>query len=362
MSYQTLYRKYRPNNFDLVYGQQNIVTALKNAIKNNKISHAYLFSGPRGTGKTTCAKIFAKAVNCLNQQKGNACNKCENCISISNNQSTDIIEIDAASNNGVDEIRELRDKINFVPSSSKYKVYIIDEVHMLSIGAFNALLKTLEEPPEYVIFILATTEINKIPLTILSRCQRFDFKNITHNEMKKCLSNIIEKEQINIEEDAIDEIIYSSNGAMRDGIMLLDQANTYCDNIISKKIIEDLSGSIPDSEIIEFIKLILNRKYKEQLITIENWEKSSKDFNVIINKMIKIIKNNLISKKIKNNKLEIDTSETNMYILLDNFFSMLDIMRKTHDKKSVFEVEIIKISDQISDNVSRETLSTNIKS
>ena len=230
MAYQTLYRKYRPKSFDLVYGQDVIVKTLKNVIKNNKLSHAYLFTGPRGTGKTSCAKLFAKAINCLdNTSTGDACNKCENCLSFNNNSNPDIIEIDAASNNGVDEIREIKNKVNLVPAMSKYKVYIIDEVHMLSIGAFNALLKTLEEPPEYIIFILATTEPQKLPTTVISRCQRFDFKSISRESMKQCLENIIQKEKINIDTAALDEIILNSNGGMRDAIGMLDQAFAFSD-------------------------------------------------------------------------------------------------------------------------------------
>jgi len=198
MAYQTLYRKYRPKTFELVYGQDTIVRTLKNVIKNKKLSHAYLFTGPRGTGKTSSAKLFAKAINCLNNKNGDACNECENCKSFNENSNPDIIEMDAASNNGVDEIREIKNKVNLVPSVSKYKVYIIDEVHMLSIGAFNALLKTLEEPPEYIIFILATTDPQKLPATIISRCQRFDFTSISHDKMKECLENIVKEEKIYI--------------------------------------------------------------------------------------------------------------------------------------------------------------------
>ena len=189
--YQALYRKYRPSRFDDVVGQDTIVQTLKNAITNNKLTHAYLFSGPRGTGKTSTAKILAKTINCQNLKGLEPCNECDSCIQINNKQSTDIIEIDAASNNGVDEIRELKSKVNLVPSNSKYKVYIIDEVHMLSTGAFNALLKTLEEPPSHILFILATTEAHKIPATILSRCQRFDFKKISVNKIIENLKKIV---------------------------------------------------------------------------------------------------------------------------------------------------------------------------
>ena len=204
MSYKVLYRKYRPDDFENVVGQEYTVGMLKNAISSSKHAHAYIFTGPRGTGKTSSAKIFAKALNCENPENGNPCNKCSACLSFKDNP--DVIEIDAASNNGVDEIRELINKVKLVPSNSKYKVYIIDEVHMLTTAAFNALLKTLEEPPKHIIFILATTEPHKIPSTILSRCQRFDFKKISINDIKTRLTYICEQEDINIDEDAIELI------------------------------------------------------------------------------------------------------------------------------------------------------------
>src|SRR5574344_247028 len=216
--YQALYRKYRPANFNEVVGQEVIIDTLKNAVSNNKISHAYLFNGPRGTGKTSIAKIFAKTVNCTCLKETTPCDICVSCTQINNKQSTDIIEIDAASNNGVDEIREIRNKVNLVPSTGKYKVYIIDEVHMLTQGAFNALLKTLEEPPKHIIFILATTEPQKIPLTILSRCQRFDFKKLTISEITSQLYNIVKNEKIKVSDDVINEIAKLSGGGMRDAI------------------------------------------------------------------------------------------------------------------------------------------------
>ena len=223
MSYTALYRKWRPNDFTDVKGQDHIVTTLKNQIKADRIGHAYLFCGTRGTGKTTIAKILAKAVNCERPVDGSPCNECETCKSITAGTSMNVIEIDAASNNGVDNIREIRDEVQYSPTSGKYKVYIIDEVHMLSIGAFNALLKTLEEPPAYVIFILATTEAHKIPITILSRCQRYDFKRISIDTITERLSELMISEKVNVEEKALRYIAKAADGSMRDALSLLDQ-------------------------------------------------------------------------------------------------------------------------------------------
>ena len=221
--YQVLYRKYRPKVFSDVYGQDHVTSTLKNEIKNGRISHAYLFTGSRGTGKTTCAKILAKAVNCEHNIDGEPCNECEVCKGLDNGSIYDVVEIDAASNNGVDNIRELRDDTNYAPTRGKYRVYIIDEVHMLSTGAFNALLKTLEEPPAHVIFILATTEVHKLPATILSRCQRFDFKRIQPETMAKRLNQVAEAEGITLESDAALLIARIADGALRDGLSILDQ-------------------------------------------------------------------------------------------------------------------------------------------
>ena len=223
MSYTALYRKFRPDNFEDVKGQEHIVTTLKNQIRANRIGHAYLFTGTRGTGKTTVAKIFAKAVNCENPVEGSPCGECAVCKSIASGASMNVIEIDAASNNGVDNIREIVDEVSYSPAEGKYKVYIIDEVHMLSIGAFNALLKTLEEPPSYVIFILATTEVHKIPITILSRCQRYDFRRITIDTIADRMRELMDTEQVQIEEKALKYVAKMADGSMRDGLSLLDQ-------------------------------------------------------------------------------------------------------------------------------------------
>ena len=372
MAYQTLYRKYRPKTFELVYGQDVIVKTLKNVIKNDKLSHAYLFTGPRGTGKTSSAKLFAKAINCLNNKDGDACNECENCKSFNNNSNPDIIEIDAASNNGVDEIREIKNKVSLVPSMSKYKVYIIDEVHMLSIGAFNALLKTLEEPPEYIIFILATTEPQKIPATIISRCQRFDFKSISHDKMKQCLENIISKENISIDAGAIEEIINNSKGGMRDAIGLLDQASAFCNNNITANDIEELSGNISIKQIRTFLSNIMQKEYNVIFDSISNYSSNGKDFALICEKIINYIREGILYKKKINTDKILDEdknifdklSDTDLYDLIDYLSDTLVKVKNSYQKELTFEVQMIQMIDKIfnkESNVSRETSINEIK-
>lgn len=294
MAYKSLYRKYRPTTFDDVSGQTFIIKTLKNAIATNKISHAYLFSGTRGTGKTTIAKIFAKNVNCMNLIDGNVCGKCEICTTENTDDIQDIIEIDAASNNGVDEIRELKNKIKLAPVLCKYKVYIIDEVHMLSTGAFNALLKTLEEPPSHVIFILATTEPQKIPITIISRCQRFDFKKLSIIDIKNRLKYIAEKEHINITDDCLDEIAKMSDGAMRDAIGLLDQVSSFNEDSITIDDIYQISGSVPFKKIYELIDSYINEDIENILKTTEEIYNEGKDFTKLTFDMLSIFKDVLI--------------------------------------------------------------------
>ena len=257
MSYTALYRKFRPDIFEDVKGQEHIVTTLKNQIKANRIGHAYLFTGTRGTGKTTIAKLFAKAVNCENPVDGSPCGQCRCCRTISAGASVNVIEIDAASNSGVDNIREIVDEVSYSPVEGKYKVYILDEVHMLSIEAFNALLKTLEEPPSYVIFILATTEVHKLPITILSRCQRYDFRRISIDTITDRLSELMEKEQISVEEKALRYIAKTADGSMRDALSLLDQciAFHFGETLTYDKVL-DVLGAVDTSVFARLLEMI----------------------------------------------------------------------------------------------------------
>ena len=296
MSYKSLYRKYRPMRFEDVCGQQFIVKTLSNAIKNNKIGHAYLFCGTRVTGKTTIAKIFAKLVNCLNPLDNVPCGECEICLNENTDEIPDIIEIDAASNNGVDEIRELKNKIKLMPVMCKYKVYIIDEVHMLSTGAFNALLKTLEEPPEHVIFILATTEPQKLPITIISRCQRFDFKKINVLDISKRLKYISQKEGIDIDDEAIEEIAKLSEGAMRDAIGLLDQISSFADSKITVEDIYTIRGSVSNRVLIELIEKYIDNDASSILSIVDDIYLSGKDFYRLSEDILVFYRNMLISK------------------------------------------------------------------
>lgn len=297
MAYKSLYRKYRPQSFEEVYGQEYIVKTLCNAIESNRISHAYLFNGTRGTGKTTIAKIFAKTVNCLDLKDNKPCGKCMVCKCENTEEIPDIIEIDAASNNGVDEIRELKNKIKLMPVMCKYKVYIIDEVHMLSTGAFNALLKTLEEPPEHVIFILATTEPQKLPITIISRCQRFDFKKINIEKIIERLEYISKKEKIKISKDALEEIAKISDGAMRDAIGLLDQLSSYTNKEINVDNIYELKGSISKDELFKLTNYYISGDIENLLNQIEIIYNNGKSFYLLVEDMLILFRNVLVCKK-----------------------------------------------------------------
>lgn len=294
MAYQALYRKYRPNTFADFVDQDSVKKILVNSIKNNKISHAYLFSGPRGIGKTSIAKIFAKAINCENFSKnGDVCNECAHCIE-ANNQSVDIIEIDAASNNGVDQIRDLKNKISIVPSNLNYKVYIIDEVHMLTNSAFNALLKTLEEPPSYVVFILATTEFYEVPETIVSRCQCYSFGRISQTSLEKRLRFISDEEKIDITDDAISEIAEYANGGLRDAISMLDKIRSFTNEKITVDIFKSINGMISQEEINRFYKDIFDKNVPDILEIVNKINESGYDFKNFIERVMLLTRDKIV--------------------------------------------------------------------
>ncbi len=323
MDYKVLYRKYRPTNFENIVGQEYTITMLKNAIMNDKISHAYLFTGPRGTGKTSTAKVFAKTINCENRINGEACGKCNSCLNFSH--SSDIIEIDAASNNGVDDIRELINNVKIAPTSSKYKIYIIDEVHMMTQSAFNALLLTLEEPPTHAIFIMATTNVESVPITILSRCQRFNFKKIELNTIKNQLSKICLEENIKITSDALDEIAYLSEGGLRDALSLLDQLSSENDEITIDKILMNY-GSISSLFIKNIIDDIENNDADKIILAMKELENSSSDYKVFIKKLVKELINKAILIKQTNLKSNLTYENIKNLILdLNDCFNKISI-------------------------------------
>ena len=338
MSYLALYRKYRPQTFEEVVGQQYVTKILKNTIDRNMTSHAYLFSGPRGTGKTTIAKLIAKLLNCENPMNDIPCEKCPSCIAFNEKNHPDIIEMDAASNNGVDEIREIRDKVTLMPSISKYKVYIIDEVHMLSIGAFNALLKTLEEPPQHVIFILATTELYKVPATIISRCQCFNFEKISEEDIVKKLKYIVEKENIKVEEEVLNLIAKYSDGGLRDAINLLDKLACCSTNITIDDFYE-IKGIVKEEELFDIVNALVNVNTKEALEKLDYLGKKGKNLILFATELIEYLKNMLIS----NNTYGLDK---------DKIFEMIDILNDTVNnmknscyQKVLLEVAFLKVEN-----------------
>lgn len=291
MNYKVLYRKYRPQTLDEVIGQDATIQLLKDSIINDKVAHAYIFSGTRGTGKTSTAKILAKTLNCTNRQGYLPCNKCENCLN--SNNSNDIIEIDAASNNGVDQIREIIDNVKLSPISSKYKIYIIDEVHMLSTSAFNALLLTLEEPPSHVVFVLATTNIEAVPITVLSRCQRLDFKKLSRNKLKDIITNIANKEGFNIDENAMEEIISSAEGSVRDALSILDQISKINNHITLETVINSI-GYVSNKSVETLFDNLEINNVEEIIQFVENASNLAYDFKTVIKKFINEIKRRII--------------------------------------------------------------------
>ena len=361
--YQALYRKYRPKNFNEMIGQEVIVKTLQNAINKNKISHAYLFTGPRGTGKTSAAKIFAKTINCENLENGIPCEKCVCCTQINNQQNVDIIEIDAASNNGVDEIRELKNKVNLVPSISKYKVYIIDEVHMLSTSAFNALLKTLEEPPSHVIFILATTDPHKVLPTILSRCQRFDFKKVSVNKIHERLKDICKQENITIEDTALDEISRLANGGLRDALSILDQVNAYSEDKITSDDVHEVNGTITQNNLKDFVLNIIHNKLQEIFSEIDSYDSSGKNFLKLTEELILFYKNILLIKKIPNyfndevNKLYFEfldyIDDEKLISIINELNNTFFNIKNTNNSRLLFELSILKILDIQNNNINK---------
>ena len=354
MGYTALYRKFRPQTFDEMVGQEHITRTLKNQIMANRVGHAYLFNGGRGTGKTTSAKVLARAINCLNPKDGEPCNECEICKAALSGSLTDIVEMDAASNNSVEDIRSIREEVNFLPTKAKYRVYIIDEVHMLSTGAFNALLKTLEEPPEHVKFILATTEPQKLPATILSRCQRFDFKRISVEDIIKRLKVICKESEIQITEEAVKMIATLAEGALRDGISILERCSQDTEGIIDENKIRDLVG-MPRLELIKgLVKSIIDKEPEKAIEITNTIIGEGKDLDNLLWEIIKYVKDTLIYKTTQ--ELDLYSKEDIEFIkelsskatkerLLNLIYKLSDLannMKASTQKNIIFQIGIIK--------------------
>ena len=361
MEYTAVYRKFRPLRFDEIVGQEHIVKTLKNELINDRVGHAYLFNGGRGTGKTSAAKILARAVNCLNPKDGEPCNECVVCKAALDGSLTDIVEMDAASNNSVEDVRAIRDEVNFLPTVAKYRVYIIDEVHMLSTGAFNALLKTLEEPPAHVKFILATTEPQKLPATILSRCQRFDFKKISNDNIEKRLNFVCEQSNIDITAEAKKLIAILAEGAMRDALSILERCMQE-EGKITEELVKELVG-IPKTESVNKItKSILEKDTEMALQTINEVIAEGKDINNFLWEIIKYVKDILIfktnaqleiySEKEKNNikQLADSTTKEKLISIIYNLSNLQNDMKWSTQKLIMFQVEIIKLCNEVMHN------------
>ena len=359
MSYTALYRKFRPSEFEDVKGQDHIVTTLKNQIKADRIGHAYLFCGTRGTGKTTIAKIFAKAVNCEHPVDGSPCGECEVCRAIAAGSSMNVIEIDAASNNGVDNIRQIREEVEYRPTEGKYKVYIIDEVHMLSIGAFNALLKTLEEPPSYVIFILATTEAHKIPITILSRCQRYDFRRISIDTIAGRLNELMEKEQINVEERAIRYVAKVADGSMRDALSLLDQCIAFYlgQDLTYEKVLETL-GAVDTEVFSRLLRQIIDKNVTGAISSIDELVVEGRELGQFVTDFAWYMRNLLLLQSSDNMEDVLEVSTENLALLKEEaamvdgevlmryiriFSELANQMKYASKKRILLEIAVIKL-------------------
>ena len=364
MDYKVLYRKYRPSNFNEIVGQEHIKSILVNSIKNNKIAHAYIFTGPRGTGKTSTAKIFAKTLNCLNNENGISCGECNNCINF--NTTPDIIEMDAASNNSVEDIRNIVENVMIAPTTSKYKIYIIDEVHMLSTSAWNAFLKTLEEPPQNVIFILATTDIQKVPITVLSRCQRFDFSRIDKKLIFDNLSRICDIENIKYEEEALNEIAYISDGCMRDALSILDQLSKVS-NIVSIDVLKQNYGTVSNADIDYIYNSIIHNDIDELVDSLRKIKESGVAIKIFIDKILE----NFIDKAINIKKKNISGNAFNqLKKIIEKLNNLLVSLNDNTNGYLLLELELIsfindednKLSNREIDKIiSREIMSIDTK-
>lgn len=380
MSYQALYRVWRPQRFQDLVGQEAVTKTLSHAIQSGKTSHAYLFTGPRGTGKTSAAKIFAKAINCPNQTHGEPCNTCDICRAITEGTLSDVVEIDAASNNGVEEIREIRDKARYAPTEAEYKVYIIDEVHMLSTGAFNALLKTLEEPPANVIFILATTEPHKIPATIISRTQRFDFKRIDHQTIEKRLAYILEQEEIAVEPGSLAVIARAANGGMRDALSLLDQVISFSDGEITLQLTREITGTLSEEQLLQYITALLQGEMQRALTTLQDLLSQGQDAKRFVEEQLLFARDLLMSKEMDEEATETLTqrydeaffqlgqemSVSQILVLMDAFKQTQSDIRFTLQADIYLEIVTVQLahdlptqSQQPSEITSNETVEAN---